>query len=687
MSGAETRYRRMVSIPPPPPFAPPSLPDEENVLTTYSRTRSVSPAPFIVSHDTFIKGVASKEETLTEVRDTEYQEKIKTDEKSFTSEKVKSSKLLSEIVPMPIKHAKSQQNVKSQREVSDSKLELHIGIESTKNYISESTLKVNQDISVNSKCQPNVTIEPPTPPVVKIQLTLNEKKKKTHLADEEEVSSDKYDLQINDCCGETETYESQKVMESTDTVQNITEEALKNTFPIQEVKQPDKKLKRRPNKKGYLCKPVDELVTTGEKVEMNIVSTGNESILTIKEETPKQFENLTNKEITVITEVLNSRLSRSRSSSRMERNIYVKFNENESVVSISDTNNLFSSEETDETTSKRRQENKVNEEFEISALSLMQDGEKEDLGLETCKDVNKILDTVINSKNSMHKNDDETNKQELINVPENMKDIEKISVKIQIDTKTVSVQQDHPKRLKLQEGKNINGLQSFNDPFVLVDNIADLTVEKLKEELLREESLNIELRNKLEFSADKMKLVNSVSEDKDMKNAPSKASEEKQGSTEVRHHSNNQNIDSPILQPSHKIEKEEGREQKVEKNKVGKKIQLGCVRTKDVQVERNLVHSNYPSLGTKESKNVNGCLNQTDVNTEKYSKEVSEHLPGKKLSEGSSQLSSWLALVFVMLLLYQVMKMVLEKVDRMQMEEKDGVNGNIYGYFDVRKWP
>eukprot|EP00092_Neocalanus_flemingeri_P058886 GFUD01070279.1.p1 GENE.GFUD01070279.1~~GFUD01070279.1.p1 ORF type:complete len:665 (+),score=222.39 GFUD01070279.1:42-2036(+) len=664
MSGAETRYRRMVSIPPPPPFAPPSLPDEENVFTTYSRTRSVSPAPFIVSHDTFIKGVASKEETLTEVRDTEYQEKIKTDEKSFTSEKVKSSKLLSEIVPMPIKHAKSQQNVKSQREVSDSKLELHIGIESTKNYISESTLKVNQDISVNSKCQPNVTIEPPTPPVVKIQLTLNEKKKKTHLADEEEVSSDKYDLQINDCCGETETYESQKVMESTDTVQNITEEALKNTFPIQEVKQPDKKLKRRPNKKGYLCKPVDELVTTGEKVEMNIVSTGNESILTIKEETPKQFENLTNKEITVITEVLNSRLSRSRSSSRMERNIYVKFNENESVVSISDTNNLFSSEETDETTSKRRQENKVNEEFEISALSLMQDGEKEDLGLETCKDVNKILDTVINSKNSMHKNDDETNKQELINVPENMKDIEKISVKIQIDTKTVSVQQDHPKRLKLQEGKNINGLQSFNDPFVLVDNIADLTVENLKEELLREESLNLELRNKLEFSADKMKLVNS----KDMKNAPSKASEEKQGSTEEN-------------------EKEKGREQKVEKYKDCKKTQLGYGRTKDVQVERNLVHSNYPSLGTKESKNVNGCLNQTDVNTEKYSKEVSEHLPGKKLSEGSSQLSSWLALVFVMLLLYQVMKMVLEKVDRMQMEEKDGVNGNIYGYFDVRKWP
>eukprot|EP00092_Neocalanus_flemingeri_P043929 GFUD01048570.1.p1 GENE.GFUD01048570.1~~GFUD01048570.1.p1 ORF type:complete len:673 (+),score=206.06 GFUD01048570.1:45-2063(+) len=672
MSGAETRYRRMVSIPPPPPFAPPSLPDEENVLTTYSRTRSVSPAPFNVSHDTFIKGVASREETLTEVRDTEDQEKIKTDETSFTSEKVKSTKLISEIVPMPIKNVESQQNVKSQRDVSVSKLELYIGIESAKNYISESTLKVNQDISVNSKCQPNVTIEPPTPPVVRIQPSLNEKKKKTHLADEEEVSSDKYGLQNNDCCGETETYESQKVLESTDTVQNITEENLKNTFPIQEVKQPDKKLKRRPSKKGYLSKPVREPETTGEKVEMNIIATGNESILTVKEETPKQFENLTNKEITVITEVLNSRQSRSRSSSRMEVNVDRKFNENESVVSTSDTNNLFSSEET---TSKRKKEIRVNEESEISALSLMQDGETEDLVLETCKDVNKILDTVLNSKNSMHKNDDETNKQELIKIPENMKDIGIRSVKIQIDTNannTVSAQQDHPKRLKIQEEKNINGLQSFNDPFVLVDNIADLTVEKLKEELLREESLNLEL-------------VNSVSENKDMKNALSKASEEKQGNTEVRHHSNNRNINSPILQASQENEKEKGREQKVEKYKDCNKIQLGYVRTKDVQVERNLVHTNYPSLGTKESKNVRGCLNQTDVNTEKYSKEVPEHLPGKKLREGSSQLSFWLG--FVMLLLYQVMKMVLEKVDRMQMEEKDGVNGNIYGYFDVRKWP
>merc|ERR1719315_375911 len=49
-----------MSIPPPPTFAPPSLPDERSTLTTYTRTRSVSPAPFIISHDTFIKAGQSK---------------------------------------------------------------------------------------------------------------------------------------------------------------------------------------------------------------------------------------------------------------------------------------------------------------------------------------------------------------------------------------------------------------------------------------------------------------------------------------------------------------------------------------------------------------------------------------------------------------------------------------------------
>ena len=44
------------SIPPPPTSPPPSLPDPRE-LTTYERTRSVSPSPtpFIISHDTFIR--------------------------------------------------------------------------------------------------------------------------------------------------------------------------------------------------------------------------------------------------------------------------------------------------------------------------------------------------------------------------------------------------------------------------------------------------------------------------------------------------------------------------------------------------------------------------------------------------------------------------------------------------------
>ena len=43
------------TIPPPPAFPPPALPPTDGELTTYTRTRSVSPTPFIVTHDTFIR--------------------------------------------------------------------------------------------------------------------------------------------------------------------------------------------------------------------------------------------------------------------------------------------------------------------------------------------------------------------------------------------------------------------------------------------------------------------------------------------------------------------------------------------------------------------------------------------------------------------------------------------------------
>ena len=50
MSSVKTR-----TIPPPPTFPPPALPPTDGELTTYTRTRSVSPTPFIVTHDTFIR--------------------------------------------------------------------------------------------------------------------------------------------------------------------------------------------------------------------------------------------------------------------------------------------------------------------------------------------------------------------------------------------------------------------------------------------------------------------------------------------------------------------------------------------------------------------------------------------------------------------------------------------------------
>merc|ERR1712106_1285545 len=89
----------------------------------------------------------------------------------------------------------------------------------------------------------------------------------------------------------------------------------------------------------------NENVIQEGKDTLKIKSSQSLNILTPDLEVLKQSKNLTDKEIIVMTEVLNFRKSRSRSSSRMGRDISLKdARKNESVVNKSDTNEAVRSE-------------------------------------------------------------------------------------------------------------------------------------------------------------------------------------------------------------------------------------------------------------------------------------------------------------------------------------------------------
>ena len=177
------------SIPPPPSCPPPNLPDNRE-LTTYTRTRSASPAPFIISHDTFIRPANIVRNIVTKdnseeaaVEDAKVQTDLKKTEDpnqatNCGDKKVKQNKL--------VKNDSDKGQVKSKRG-TETKLQLK-----------------------KSFTKPLISIEPATPPCSEATVAETESQEFRSKPDNEivhaAVSDDDYNVvedksgQHNECC-------------------------------------------------------------------------------------------------------------------------------------------------------------------------------------------------------------------------------------------------------------------------------------------------------------------------------------------------------------------------------------------------------------------------------------------------------------------------------------------------------
>ena len=223
-------------IPPRPTFPPPSLPRTDGELTTYTRSRSVSPTPFIVTHDTFIRDnrkTANKTTALSgNVKD-----------------------------PAPLR-----------------KLE------------------------VGRFCQPPViSVEPATPPVLEARTECQESRADRELQTEDDNCKPR----------EKSVCKKGKLRQ-------------KKPGPSDQVGQPEneEKIKRRDCKK-LRSQKTDDGAKIPKEAQIGCPSKYPEKCLTSEPEPPgdtraNNCDKLTEKEMTVITEVLSSRQTRSRTSSRSE---------------------------------------------------------------------------------------------------------------------------------------------------------------------------------------------------------------------------------------------------------------------------------------------------------------------------------------------------------------------------------
>ena len=303
---------------------------------------------------------------------------------------------------------------------------------------------------------------------------------------------------------------------------------------------PDQELRRRSRRKVTSPNPKSQT--------LDIELKDNESNIMDDLEALRQAKNLTKKEMIVMTEILNSRKSRSRSSSRMERDVSPKdANKNESVVKKTDANESAELNRTEENRSLEIAASLKQANSEISVKNNVQTGnsnnERNLLGQE-----NKSGNA---SKMKKVNNQQETRREEVVDIKKNKtqdkhKRIEKHEIQEenrfqmedrqeknknetlmlkQIGMETVKrhckqeeqgkqndkdseerQKKNRPKIIGQQEKqKGLEEIQDKSesqtehchvqkheetykyDPFEHVDNIADLTVENLKDHLFKDQ--------------------------------------------------------------------------------------------------------------------------------------------------------------------------------------------------------
>ena len=248
----------------------------------------------------------------------------------------------------------------------------------------------------------------------------------------------------------------------------------------------------------------------------------------------------------------------------------------------------------------------------------------------------------------------------------------------------------------MQEKKGTKEKVMIFDPFQHIENIADLTVENLKEQLLREE-IDIEATSELTVMQNELKTfyeVTPLTKAKEIKTKPDVKIE---------------------VQDSNNVFQTPNFEQQVKMQTKGQNNGLKAVKKNEKQISSFHESTTYANTDTNNESEYlrqeglshlsNSYLNISFISGPlggQPSKEDKLTLQGRETRKRPSGVFLWLLLVFALLVLYLVVHMGFKEGDMVTSQVsrpipikderakgivKEVISENLYEYFDVKKWP
>jgi len=649
-------------IPPPPSFAPPSLPNTDNLLTTYSRIKSASSSRSVSPVITF-----STDQESDSVKSIDNFEK---------SNEIKSENIEEGYNATVDNHDKKENHIIRQIQAPEMKIEpptppTEKKIEFTQINVRSDTKVEKQIISSDTdKSNPRKDI------VNRSDKVLEKTPSKDRAAVQtKEFSQSQHNFDVPDP-------EAEKSQENV-RMGEVEKESLYEKFPLQEEKHVKHKLKRRVSKKGSSRKiqNTDELNKDIDKPKEEKVKTfdDNQSLTNIilrediKNATPTETIGENAEEQLLEKETKNPK-ARSRSSSRIRgsllskeseetphpditanKNMVTKYQKANANVDIPEikidgqdaleglnvtesgaTVEFTSGEEKFRMESSKHKERVDKEESDLLAKNenVNSDGSVIDTDdivheiLGSCNDVNKILNRIMDNKGELENEESEFEENNEIPAAD-------------MDSYT---HMDTGNDLKDESIKDKSISGNVQEPLDLVENIADLTVEKVKEYLQMEEKVNESLREELESTKEKKinlgnlkkdETLNKLFKDKIQKNKGQEAKF-------VSQLNNGKSLDSKKIKILEEVQapkpnkiseiQAKGSLKQKEKPQVAEKNKPNYASKKEQQIAKIKDFLKDPNSTKSDEIKLDVRLRQSDTEKEESSKEVTKILDGLYLA-------------------------------------------------------
>eukprot|EP00092_Neocalanus_flemingeri_P001879 GFUD01002006.1.p1 GENE.GFUD01002006.1~~GFUD01002006.1.p1 ORF type:complete len:836 (-),score=280.54 GFUD01002006.1:475-2982(-) len=621
-------------IPPPPPFAPPSLPDTDSLLSTYSRSRSGN------SSRSVSPGVAGSTEQESDLGRSQEELSTYIEIKSETIEE--KCKLLSddydEKDTILLRHTKTpEMNIEPPTPPTEMKF------------------KFNEDITVKSnKTNSHTKNSNPAQGILNKSENMFDKITGIPFHDKEAEQTQEYSEHSQHNCDQVTEKAQENVL-----MGEVEKETLYDRFPLQEEKQVKHKLKRRVSKKvrsgkiqNYDELNEDKQKTREKEKEKNFY---DEQLINDVTYIEGKEENTDEQQIDVqqideqqVGKDGKSRIVRSRSNSRMRTSLISKdcdeplhpqkyvatetksqkanvdisemkidsyaleglsVTESDAMVELTtsegkvrmETN--IQVERKDNTESDILAKNEENVEHDNYNIIDPDDIVHEILG--SCNDVNKILNRIMDNKSES--DDEESDLVEINNI-------------LEVDN---------------DKTEDIDILQ---ESFACVENIADLTVEEVKEYLQMEEKVNESLKQELEITKQRKKSLEYLEKDKTVDNLFADKSEinKNQEANCISQFTDDKSLNSKIKIVLQDSEKQKtgirsdihvaGTQQPNEKPKLANKKKTNFSSKKDQQMAKIKDFLKDPNSTENEEVKLDVRLRQSDTEKEESSKEVTKIL-------------------------------------------------------------